>query len=104
MEKITKLIAGAGLLAYLIVIAEAIRTQIFTWIPDAVISFFFLGFCLWKWKELHLTNTIFLFVLLSFFLHNAGVFGFYGSSPLPIAWDHVTHFVGLFAAGIFFFK
>ena len=97
-------IAIVGILSFMYLIIESWRINVYSWIPDSVFSILIILFCFWKYDKLKLNKTIFILIILSFFLHNAGVFGFYGESPFPIAWDHITHFVGIFTAAIFFFN
>lgn len=50
--------------------------------------------------------TIPIYALLTFgnVLHSLGVFGFYGNSPLPVQWDHITHFFGALPFAMLFFQ
>lgn len=93
-----------GIAAYCFLILQGIFTQVYTWIPDAAFSIVLTFFCLWQWKNLKLTVPIFFLILFALFLHDAGILGFYSTSPLFLPWDQVTHFIGLFAVGVFFFN
>jgi hypothetical protein len=46
------------------------------------------------YKKLNLDLPSYLFLLLAMLLHNAGAFGWYNISPLPMQWDHITHLFG----------
>jgi MFS superfamily sulfate permease-like transporter len=37
-------------------------------------------------------------------LHISGVFGYYNISPVPLQWDHITHFAGIFSITTLFFQ
>jgi hypothetical protein len=37
-------------------------------------------------------------------MHNLGVFGYYNVSPVGFQWDHITHLIGEFAAGVFVYN
>ena len=45
-----------------------------------------------RWR---LTTPTFISIIVAFTLHSAGVFGWYNISPLPIAWERITHFFGI---------
>ncbi len=55
-------------------------------------------------KKLKLNPFIYFILALAMTIHNAGTFGFYNISPLPIQYDHITHFFGLFAVTFFFYN
>lgn len=42
--------------------------------------------------------------IIALLLHNAGAFGWYNISPLPLQWDHITHITGIFAPTLILFR
>ena len=58
----------------------------------------------WFRKPLKLSNFTFILLIFAIFLHTGGgVIGFYNESPVPISWDYLTHFIGVFAATVTIF-
>ena len=53
-----------------------------------IITFLFFSYDFWR-----LNTRSYALIVLSLPLHLMGVFGWYNVSPLPFAWDHVTHAV-----------
>src|SRR3989344_7957508 len=53
-------------------------------------------------EQWNLKTPVFTFLMLGPLTHSLGIFGWYGSSPLPISWDHITHFFGLFPLAMLF--
>ncbi|RLE45819.1 hypothetical protein DRJ22_03495 [Candidatus Woesearchaeota archaeon] len=89
-----KLLTVVSVLIFLCFILLAVIDNAFGWIPDIVsfiviVVFLYFTRVFWRLKPLVLTVLVFGLVL-----HCAGVFGWYGSSPLPVQWDHVSHFFG----------
>ena len=97
------LIAVIGIAAFACIIIEAVIRKVGAWLPESLFFIAFIFLCLWQWNNMKLTHTSFSLLIIALFLHCAGVFGFYSESPLPFAWDHVTHFFGIFAVNIFLF-
>lgn len=55
-------------------------------------------------KKLKLSAFTYFILAAAMTVHNAGTFGYYNISPLPIQYDHITHFFGLFAVTLFFYN
>jgi len=73
-------------------------------IPELILFMALSTFYWWMWDTLKLNEPIYMLLVLGHALHSCGIFGWYGQSPLPIAWDHITHFFGLMPYGLLFFK
>src|SRR3989344_9622307 len=99
-----KVIATSGIILFCLLMVRALLTKGYSWFFDSLFSILVIIFCFFYSEKLKLPKISFCLVIFALFLHNAGIFGFYGSSPVSLPWDHVTHFVGLFAVGIFFFN
>ena len=55
-------------------------------------------------KKLKLNSFTYFILAAAMTIHNAGTFGYYNISPLPIQCDHLTHFIGLFAITLLFYN
>ena len=55
-------------------------------------------------KKLRLNTTTYFILAAAMTIHNAGTFGYYNISPLPIQYDHITHFFGLFSVTLFYYN
>lgn len=86
----------------LIVIAYTVGVR--DYVNDSVIILFLLSLAFFAWDSLKLRTWIYLLIAFGFLLHNFGIFGFYSASPVFIQWDHVTHFFGELAMGVFVFN
>lgn len=93
-----------GLAIYATFIPLAIIKDLSGFIPDLIIFSTVLTFIYFNWNSFKITKQIFTLIILSQALHACGIFGWYGSSPLPIDWDHITHLVGLFSFSLLFFR
>jgi len=72
--------------------------------PDIAFSAFFIFFLHQTFSFWRLNLPIYTLLILSFAAHLMGIFGWYNVSPLPIAWDHVTHGFPLFSFTAFLFN
>jgi len=74
------------------------------YIPDMIGSFAIIFLIYLSYNRLRITVPSFSFFIFSLYLHNFGVFGWYANSPLPLQWDHITHFVPIMAVTIILFQ
>ena len=67
------------------------------WVFDQFLGIAIMLVFLKFYRPLKLNFYTYTFLAIALLLHNAGTFGFYDISPIPIQWDHITHSFGLFA-------
>ncbi len=103
MDKI-KSLTIFGILVFILFILYAYFFKVYDYINDSIIFIILLFLIYFLRKKLNLTPSVYLIMLLSFFLHSFGVFGFYNESPVKFQWDHITHIAGNFAATLFLYK
>ncbi len=58
----------------------------------------------WFYTVLRLNIPIFVLLVLGHVLHAAGIFGWYFVSPVPVQWDHITHFFGALPFAMLFYR
>lgn len=97
------LVTVLGVLSFLVLIPLAIISGTSGFIPELLIFAALTVLLAYYANALKLKVPVLTLVILGMLLHGFGVLGFYGVSPLPIQWDHVTHFVGLFAFALLIF-
>jgi len=73
-------------------------------VPETVIFLVLIVFFYWAYDILDLRLPIFAALILGFLPHALGFMGFYLNSPLPIAYDHFTHFFPCLAFALVFFQ
>jgi len=96
------LVASLGVLIFLILIPISTMNGTAGFIPELLI---FSGITLllaYFAEDIRLSVPVQTLVILGMIPHALGVFGFYGASPFPIQWDHVTHLAGLFGFALLF--
>ena len=93
-----------SLLVFIGLIFTSYVLDVKDYINDGVIIIFLLSLVFFAWDSLKLRSWVYLLIAFGFLLHNLGVFGFYNISPVFIQWDHVTHFFGELAMGVFVFN
>lgn len=96
-------VASLGILSFLVLIPLAILNSTSGFIPELIIFVVLTALFAYFSDSLRLTVPTFTLVILGMLSHGAGVFGFYGVSPVPIQWDHVTHFLSIFAFTLMIF-
>lgn len=74
------------------------------WFLDQIVAIILLFTGLLFHKKLRLNPFLYFILALAVTVHNAGTFGFYNVSPTVIQYDHITHFLGLFAITLFFYN
>ena len=102
MNHLKKVLTVLGILVYAVFIPLSFAAGNTGFIPDVV--FFVLLPLLFSWLyELMQLNTItYALLILGPIPHVLGTFGWYAHSPLPIAWDHVTHVAALLPLALVF--
>jgi hypothetical protein len=93
-----------SLIIFLGFILVAFILDVKDYINDSIFMILILSFLFWRYDSFKLKSWIFLLIIFSFALHNMGVYGYYGVSPINLQWDHVTHFVGEFVAAVFVYN
>jgi hypothetical protein len=99
-----KITTVLSILLYLLLILMSFVWQNTAFVPEMIIFIAVILFLYLTYEKWNLTLPIYTMVILGFLPHSLGFMGFYFSSPLPIAWDHFTHFVPCFAFALFFFQ
>jgi len=94
----------ASLVIFIFLMILAYLNDVKDYINDGIIIIVLLSLIYFGRDSLKLNNFTFLLISFGFLLHNFGVFGFYNVSPLFIQWDHITHFFGELAMGVFVFN
>ena len=104
MVNMKKLVALLGILSFLVLIPLSIINGTSGFIPELLIFAGLTALFAYFSDSLRLTIPTFTVVILGMILHGLGVLGFYGASPVPIQWDHITHIFGLFAFALLIFE
>jgi len=103
-RKRRKVIFGLGILTFLVLIMFSFVLENRGFVPEMVFFIFLISFLYVIYDRLNLNLPIFIIFILSLVPHTLGFLGFYTVSPLPIQWDHVTHFFPLLATTLMFFN
>ena len=103
-NKWINLATAIALLTFAYFIYYAIVSQTLSYIMDSVLFITLTLFFYFMYKKWNFTLPIYIFVLIPLIAHNAGVLGYYNKSPLPIQWDHITHFLPMFGFSLLFFQ
>ncbi|PIN76320.1 hypothetical protein COV18_00205 [Candidatus Woesearchaeota archaeon CG10_big_fil_rev_8_21_14_0_10_37_12] len=93
-----------SLLIFVLMIPLAFLTGVTGFIPDLILFFALTLFYYWTYDTLRMTLPIFTLLIIGHILHACGIFGWYHISPVPIQWDHITHFFGTFPFALLFFR
>lgn len=99
-----KIIYFLGIAIFILFAIYAYFSNVKDYINDSIILIILLSLIYLLRKYLDFTQSIFILLIIGFISHNLGVFGFYNVSPIPIQYDHITHFIGLFAVSTLFFN
>lgn len=94
----------SGIIIFILFSFYAYFFNVKDYINDSIIAIFLVSLVYFFKKHINLYNYSFILLILGLVSHLSGVFGFYSLSPLPIQYDHFTHFLGLFAVSILFFN
>lgn len=99
-----KAIAGTGIMIFLIFIFLGRMLGVSEFFNDSVVFIMLVIFFYLTYDNWNLTTPLFAFLILSFVPHNMGIFGYYSASPIPLQWDHFTHFLPMMALSMVFFR
>ncbi|MBD3361244.1 hypothetical protein GF358_00470 [Candidatus Woesearchaeota archaeon] len=99
-----KLTVLLGLALFLLLIIMSFVWQNTNFVPELIIFMVLAVFFYITYDKWNMTLPVYTLLILSFVPHSLGFMGFYLNSPLPIAWDHVTHVLPCFAFAVFFFQ
>ena len=104
MDNYVKLLTVISVLIFLLMIPMAMLTGVREFIPDLVFFIIITLFYYWTYDTFGMNMPIFTMLIIGHILHAAGIFGWYATSPVPIQWDHITHFFGAFPYALLFFR
>lgn len=99
-----KILTGISILIFLIMIPIGYLRGVYAFIPDLVLFIILTLFYYWTYDTFRMNTPIFTMLIFGHILHACGIFGWYSTSPVPIQWDHVTHFFGAFPYALLFYK
>ncbi|MBW3001979.1 hypothetical protein KY338_02335 [Candidatus Woesearchaeota archaeon] len=102
-------IYAAVLLGMSVVIFLVMILMSFIWgntgfVPDMIAFIILSVFFYFTYEKWNLNLPIYTILILGFIPHALGFMGFYGSTPIGISWDHLTHILPIFAFGLLFFN
>jgi len=93
-----------GVLIFLIMIPLALLNGVYGFIPDLIVFIVLTLFYRWTYSTFRMNMPIFTLLIIGHILHAGGIFGWYHISPVPVQWDHLTHFFGAFPYALLFFR
>lgn len=99
-SKIPRFLVCFATLYFLFIIWYCIITDYSYYIADSIVFLFFTFLLFFFYRPLQLDILTYASLLFAFFLHDLGAFRFYAFSPLPLEWDIITHFFGIFAVAL----
>jgi len=103
-KKQIKIVYFLGLLIFVFFAFYSYYFGLKEYINDSVIAMILISIVYFFRKHLNLTSVSLVLLILGIGSHVAGVFGFYGASPIGVQYDHFTHFLGIFAVSIVLFN
>jgi len=103
-DKYVGWLALLGIATFVVFILYSFVVDVRAFIPDHVFFIFvtivlYIGYERWR-----LNLPIYASVIIGLILHSAGVFGWYHISPIPIAWERITHFFGILPLTLLFYN
>jgi len=104
MDNQLKILTITSILIFLVMIPIALLNGIYGFIPDLIIFIILTIFFAWTYNTFRMTPAIFTLLTIGHLLHACGIFGWYHISPVPIQWDHITHFLGELPYALLFFN
>ena len=104
MDNQVRIITAISVLIFFVMIALAAVNGINGFIPDILIFIGLTLFYAWTYNTFRMNTPIFTLLIIGHILHSCGIFGWYHISPLPIQWDHITHFFGAMPFALLFFN
>jgi len=102
MDKQAKFLAVIGVLIFLVMIPIAYINGVTEFIPDLFIFIALTLLYAWMYDTFRMTKPILTLLIFGHVTHSMGIYGWYHISPLPIQWDHITHFFGALPYALLF--
>lgn len=93
-----------GVLSFVVLIPLALLNSTSGFIPELFVFAGLTLFFWWTYDSWRLNDVIFTLLVLGLLSHAMGILGWYGNSPLPVQWDHISHFFGLLPWSLLFFR
>ena len=103
-SKGVRLVLALSVLVYALLFISSYFTGIHEYREDIALFMLLAFLYYFNFSRWNLTIPIYAMLVFGNIAHALGVFGFYGSSPLPIAWDHISHFFGALPFAMLFFQ
>jgi len=104
MDHYVRFLTVTGILIFLVMIPIAVINGVYGWIPDLILFMLLTLFYYWTYDTFKMNMPIFTLLIIGHILHATGIFGWYHISPVPIQWDHITHFFGVLPFALLFFR
>src|SRR5574342_1031246 len=104
MCKYLNTVTVISLLIFILMIPLAIMNGVYGFIPDLATFIIMVLFYRWTFYAFRMNVPIFTLLVIGHILHASGIFGWYHISPVPIQWDHITHFFGALPYALLFFR
>lgn len=104
MDNYVKTLTIISILIFLVMIPIAYLNGVYGWIPDIFVFIALTLFYYWTYDTLRMNMPIFTMLIIGHLTHAMGIFGWYHISPVPIQWDHITHFFGALPYALLFFR
>lgn len=104
MDNQVRILTAVSVLIFVVMIALAYLNGIAGFIPDILIFIGLTLFYAWTYKIFRMNAPIFTLLIMGHILHSCGIFGWYYISPVPVQWDHITHFFGSLPFALLFFN
>jgi hypothetical protein len=82
----------------------AVMNGVYGFIPDLCMFILITLFYRWTFYAFRMNVPIFTMLIIGHIMHACGIFGWYHISPVPIQWDHVSHFFGALPYALLFFR
>ncbi|MEM3154232.1 MAG: hypothetical protein QW165_01545 [Candidatus Woesearchaeota archaeon] len=91
-----------SVLIFILMIPLALINGVYGFIPDLATFIILTLFYRWTYNLFRMNMPIFTLLIIGHILHAGGIFGWYHISPVPIQWDHLTHFFGALPFALLF--
>lgn len=98
------LITIMSMIVFLLLIGYEWSHGVYEYIADTIFFIILTLMLLALYKKLDLDLWSYAAFIIALLFHNAGTFGWYNISPLPIQWDHITHITGIAAPTLILFR
>lgn len=98
------IVLGLSVVIFLLMILMSYFVGNTGFVPDMIAFIVLIVFFYFTYEKWNLNLPVYTVLVLGFIPHALGFMGFYLNTPLPIAWDHFTHIVPIFAFGLLFFN